>query len=197
MPSSKAPGDSTRGSSRGLRVAGVARTLCARGLSNRGLSNRCLSNRTLVHRLRSDRGSASLEFITAGLILLVPLVYLVLAMSVLQGGALAVEGAARQAARVYVRAPSAAVAAERAQRAVDFALADYGLPGEDAQLTIDCVAAPSGCLTRRAVVTVTVRLRVSLPLVPDVLGLTGTASVPLQSSSTQTVSRFWQAGAAP
>ncbi|TFB90713.1 hypothetical protein E3O44_03780 [Cryobacterium algoricola] len=170
----------------------MARTLCARGLSNR-----CLSNRTLVHRLRSDRGSASLEFITTGLILLVPLVYLVLAMSVLQGGALAVEGAARQAARVYVRAPSAAVAAERAQRAVDFALADYGLPAGDAQVTIDCAAAPSGCLTRRAVVTVTVRLRVSLPLVPDVLGLTGTASVPLQSSSTQTVSRFWQAGAAP
>jgi len=192
VPSSKAPGDSRRGSGRGLRVAGVARTLCARGLSNR-----CLSNRTLVHRLRSDRGSASLEFITAGLILLVPLVYLVLAMSVLQGGALAVEGAARQAARVYVRAPSAAVAAERAQRAVDFALADYGLPAGEAQLTIDCAAARGGCLVRRTAVTVTVRLQVPLPLVPDVLGLTGTASVPLQSSATQTVSRFWQAGAAP
>lgn len=31
-------------------------------------------------------GSASLEFITAGLILLLPLVYLVVAMSALQGG---------------------------------------------------------------------------------------------------------------
>ncbi|RII97030.1 hypothetical protein DZF97_17400, partial [Clavibacter nebraskensis] len=51
-----------------------------------------------------DRGSAVLEFITAGVLLLVPLVYLVLAMSAIQGAALGTEGAARQAARVYVRA---------------------------------------------------------------------------------------------
>ncbi|WBM81407.1 hypothetical protein KIV56_04955 [Cryobacterium breve] len=149
------------------------------------------------HRLRSDNGSASLEFITTGLILLVPLVYLVLAMSALQGGALAVEGAARQAARVYVRAPSEAVGEERAQRAVDVALADYGLASGDAQVTIDCASAVGGCLTRRTAVTVTVRLRVPLPLVPDVLGLAGTASVPLESNATQTVSRFWQAGTGP
>ncbi|WP_327012625.1 hypothetical protein [Cryobacterium sp. GrIS_2_6] len=151
----------------------------------------------ISRRLRSDHGSASLEFITTGMILLVPLVYLVLAMSVLQGGALAVEGAARQAARVYVRAPSEAVAAERAQRAVDFALADYGLPAGDAQVSIDCAAAAGGCLKRRTAVTVTVRLRVPLPLVPDVLGLAGTASVPLESNATQTVSRFWQPGTGP
>ena len=42
-----------------------------------------------------DEGSASLEFITAGMILLLPLVYLVLVMAALQGGSLAVEGAAR------------------------------------------------------------------------------------------------------
>jgi hypothetical protein len=51
---------------------------------------------------RDDTGTASLEFITAGLVLLVPLVYLVLTMSAIQGGALAVEGASRQAARVFV-----------------------------------------------------------------------------------------------
>ena len=52
----------------------------------------------------SEAGSASLEFLTVGVILLVPLVYLVLAMSAIQAGALAVEGAARQAARVAVQA---------------------------------------------------------------------------------------------
>ena len=49
-----------------------------------------------------ERGSASLEFLTVGMILLVPLVYLVLALAAIQGGSLAVEGAARHAARVAV-----------------------------------------------------------------------------------------------
>jgi hypothetical protein len=177
----------------GLGVRGLG----SGGLGSGGLGSGGLSRLKPVHHLRSDTGSASLEFITTGLILLVPLVYLVLAMSALQGGALAVEGAARQAARVYVRAPSETVAAERAQRAVDVALADYGLAAGDAQVTIDCAAGAGGCLTRRAAVTVTVRLRVPLPLVPDVLGLAGTASVPLESNATQTVSRFWPAGTGP
>ena len=53
-----------------------------------------------------DGGSASLEFVTAGMILLLPLVYLVLTMASIQAGALAVEGAARQAVRVFVQAGS-------------------------------------------------------------------------------------------
>ena len=142
----------------------------------------------------SERGSASLEFITAGLILLVPLVYLVLAMSALQGGALAVEGAARQAARVYVQAPDEAEGTARALRAVQFGLADYGIPAEAATVRIDCEPSPSGCLTRQGTVVVTVRIIVPLPLVPDVLSLRNTAVIPLQASATQTVSRFWGAG---
>ena len=142
----------------------------------------------------SERGSASLEFITAGLILLVPLVYLVLAMSALQGGALAVEGAARQAARVYVQAPDEAEGTARARRAVQVGLADYGIPVEAATLRIDCEPSPNGCLTRRGTVVVTVRIIVPLPLVPDVLSLRSAAAVPLQASATQTVSRFWGAG---
>lgn len=142
----------------------------------------------------SERGSASLEFITAGLILLVPLVYLVLAMAVLQGGALAVEGAARQAARVYVQAPDEAEGAARALRAVQFGLADYGIPTEAASVRIDCDPGPTGCLTRQKIVVVTVRIVVPLPLVPDLLALRSAASIPLQASATQTVSRFWGAG---
>lgn len=55
--------------------------------------------------LRSESGSASLEFVTVGVILLVPLVYLVLAVAAIQAGVLATEGAARHAARVYSLAP--------------------------------------------------------------------------------------------
>ena len=141
-----------------------------------------------------EAGSASLEFITAGLILLVPLVYLVLAMAALQGGELAVEGAARQAARVYVQAPDEASARARAGRAVEFGLADYDLPAGAAAVRIDCASGPAHCLTRRGTVTVTVRIRVLLPLVPDLLTLHGAASIPLEATATQTVSRFWRSG---
>jgi Flp pilus assembly protein TadG len=140
-----------------------------------------------------DRGSASLEFLTAGMILLVPLVYLVVALSAVQGGALAVEGAARQAARVYVQAPDASEAAERAERAVEFGLAVHGLDVSDASVQVDCEF-PHSCLTRHGMVTVTVEVRVALPLVPDVLSLRDVASLPLRASASQTVSRFWGAG---
>lgn len=140
-----------------------------------------------------ERGSASLEFITAGLILLVPLVYLVLAMSVLQGGAFAVEGAARQAARVYVQAPSAGDAEARAERAVLVGLADYGIDAADAQVSITC-AGDAVCLSRRSVVTVTVRVVVDLPFVPAVITRSHGGSVPLEAAATQTVSRFWHEG---
>ena len=140
--------------------------------------------------LAGDTGSASLEFFQVGLILLVPLVYLVLAMSVLQGGAFAVEGAARQAARVYVQAPTTAEAEARAERAVLVALADYGIDAAAAEVSIGCPDA-AVCLSRRSVVTVTVRVRVDLPFVPAVLTQSHGGSVPLEASATQTVSRFW------
>jgi hypothetical protein len=139
----------------------------------------------------SDTGSASLEFITAGLILLVPLVYLVLAMAAVQGGAFAVEGAARQAARVYVQSADETEGRLRATRAVEFGLADYGIAAADAQVLITCTGPSNACLSRRATVTVTVRVDVPLPLVPDILALRNAATVPLQASATQTVSRFW------
>jgi Flp pilus assembly protein TadG len=142
--------------------------------------------------LAGEDGSASLEFITAGLILLVPLVYLVLAMSALQGGALAVEGAARQAARVYVQAPTPAEAEARAERAVLVGLTDYGLDTAAAEVSVGCVGG-TVCLSRNSVVTVTVRVQVPLPLVPAVLTRSPGGSVPLEASATQTVSRFWHA----
>ena len=146
--------------------------------------------------LRTDEtGTASLEFITAGLVLLVPLVYLVLTMSALQGAAFAVEGAARQAARVFVESPTDADAQNGARRAVEFALADYGLSLDDVEIDIGCRPDPDACLTRRGFVTVAVTTRVSMPLVPPVLDVDAPLSVPLSSSATQQVSRFW--GAAP
>lgn len=138
-----------------------------------------------------DTGSASLEFITAGLLLLLPMVYLVLTLAALQAGSFAVEGAARQAARVYVQGESPAEADAAAQRAIEFALADYGIDAADVAVAVSCTESP--CLTRRGFVTISVTTSVSLPLVPPVLDLDVPLSIPVTSTATQQVSRFWGA----
>lgn len=135
-----------------------------------------------------DDGSTSLEFITAGLLLLVPLVYLILTLSALQGASFAVEGASRQAARVFVDGASESVARADAAAAVDVALADYGL--DAATVSIRCSPDPDDCLARRALVTVTVSTRVALPLVPTVLEIHVPAAIPVTASATAQVSRF-------
>jgi Flp pilus assembly protein TadG len=141
-----------------------------------------------------DRGSASLEFITVGLVLLVPLVYLVLAMASIQAGALAVEGAARQAARVFVQSEDVGAAQSSAVRAVEFALADHGVDPDSATITVSCTPDPSNCLSRRGFVTVTVAIAALLPLAPPVIMGDFPIAVPLTATSTQQVSRFWSGG---
>jgi Flp pilus assembly protein TadG len=141
-----------------------------------------------------EEGSASLEFITAGLLLLVPVVYLVLVMAAVQGGALATEGAARQAARVFVQAEDDADARSRAQTAVNFGLADFGMKQATTEVKITCRPHPDACLTRRGFVTVTVTTFVPLPLVPSILSFASPLVVPMAATSTEQVSRFWGAG---
>jgi len=141
-----------------------------------------------------EDGSASLEFVTVGMILLIPLVYLVLAMSAIQGGALAAEGAARHAARVFVQSRSVPNAEASAATAIEFALADHGVDPESATVTINCTPVPANCLTRQGFVTVSVALTVPLPLVPPVLSGNFPIAVPLRATATEQVSRFWGAG---
>jgi len=139
-------------------------------------------------RLSSERGSASLEFLTIGMLLLVPLVYLVLAVAAIQAGALGVEGAARQAARIAVTTVGRDATDAAVDRAVRITLADYGIDADAASVTVACDRAE--CSEPGARVRVSVATRVVLPLVPDVLSLTAIGSVPIEASATQTVSRF-------
>lgn len=141
-----------------------------------------------------DTGSASLEFVTAGMILLVPLVYLVLTMSAIQAGAFAAEGGARQAARVFVQSSSLAPAQSGARRAVEFALADYGIDPDTVSIRVDCSPKPQTCLTRQGFVTVSIDLSVPLPLLPPILTGDFPLAVPLHATATQQVSRFWGFG---
>jgi hypothetical protein len=147
----------------------------------------------LVARLADEDGSASLEFITVGLLLLVPIVYLVLALSALESASFGVEGAARQATRVFVQSESEGAAESAARTAIQVTLADYGLDASDSKVAISCRPNPADCLTRRGYVTVTITTTVPLPLMPPVLQLQLPAGIPVQSVATEQVSRFWGA----
>ena len=142
-------------------------------------------------RRSNDSGNASLEFITVGMILLVPIVYLVLTLSAIQAGAFAVEGAARHAARVFVQAETEESAEREARRAIQFALSDYGLDIDEAQIDFRCSPQPENCLRRLASVSVTVGISVPLPLLPRALTLEIPLEVPLSATATQQVSRIW------
>ena len=147
--------------------------------------------RRVTRRVGDDDGSASLEFITVGLLLLVPIVYLVLALSALERASFGVEGAARQATRVFVQSGSESEAEAAARTAIAVTLADYGLDADDAHVQVSCRPNPADCLMRRGFVTVSISTTVPLPLVPPVLTLDLPAGIPVQSVATEQVSRFW------
>ncbi|MFG1921220.1 hypothetical protein [Cryptosporangium sp. NPDC048952] len=76
-----------------------------------------------------DRGAATVEFVFAGVLLLLPLLYLALALSEVQRNAFAVTQAAREAGRAYATADDPATAPARAEYAVRLALDDQNLTG--------------------------------------------------------------------
>ncbi|MDN5853006.1 MAG: hypothetical protein L0K86_09195 [Actinomycetia bacterium] len=119
-----------------------------------------------------DEGTALIEFIWLGLLLLVPLVYIMVAASGVQRAAYGVSTASRAAGRAFVLAPDVVAARERAERAARTALSDQGIAAQTADVDIEC--APS-CLVPGSTVTVVVTVRQELPLAPDVLGGTAPA----------------------
>jgi hypothetical protein len=149
------------------------------------------SSRRSIDGIANETGSASLEFITVGLLLLVPIVYLVLTLSALQCAALALDGAVRQATRVFVQGESIAESRSAASRAIDVTLGDYGVDARSAAVEISCRPHPSACLTRRGFVTITIRVVVPLPLAPSVLHLGLPEGLPVVATATEQVSRFW------
>jgi hypothetical protein len=76
-----------------------------------------------------ETGSASVEFVFVGVLLLVPLLYLVLTLFEVQRNAFAVTEAAREAGRAFATADDEATAPARAVYAVQLALTDQGLTG--------------------------------------------------------------------
>lgn len=140
---------------------------------------------------QGDEGSAALEFILVGLVLLVPLVYLIVALGAIQGQALGVETGARQLARTIAGAPDVGTADARAERVLDAIVDEYGLDPAAVQVAVTCDGAAKDCPDAGATLSVTLTTSVPLPLVPAVLGLDQLARVSVEAASVQKVSRYW------
>ncbi|WP_309082041.1 hypothetical protein [Zhihengliuella sp.] len=110
-----------------------------------------------------EAGSAIVEFTMLGVLLLVPLVYVVLAAGQLQAASYAAVAAADHGAQVFAMAPGESAGAARANDAVQRAVANMDLGTDGAEMTYRC---HDGCMSRDGSVTVTVRVPVPLPLLP-------------------------------
>lgn len=137
-------------------------------------------------RRRDEGGSALVELSWLGILLLVPMLWIVVSVFEVQRGAFAVSGAARAAGRAYALAPDDAVGHARAEAAARQALADQGIDGAPLDVHITCTPYPHDCHRGTSVITVVITSRVDLPLMPDILGggapsfaLDATHSVPI------------------
>lgn len=142
-------------------------------------------------RRRDDRGSALVEVTWLAILLLVPLVYVLLAVFDVQRGAFGVSAASRAAGRAFALAPSDGEGLSRAHAAAAVALGDQGV--DEFDLVVACTPVPTDCLAPGSVVTVTVRSQVDLPLVPAALG-GGAPSVRVQSVHRVPVGRYVEGG---
>lgn len=143
---------------------------------------------------RDEGGSAALEFITVGVILLVPLAYLVLTLGAVQETLLGAEAAARHTARVIGQAENAAQAADRGDAVLASVIDEYGLDAANVDVSVTCSPAGAECPSAGATVIVTVSTHVSLPFVPEIFGLERATRIPLQAAAAQKVSRLWDTG---
>lgn len=139
----------------------------------------------------NDEGSAALEFITVGVILLVPLAYLIITLGTVQQAMLGAEAAARHTARVIGQAENATDAADRGDAVLASVIDEYDLNAADVDVSVTCTPAGAECPRPGATVVVTVSTRVSLPFVPEIFGLDRATQIPLEAAAAQKVSRLW------
>ncbi|MFL6179885.1 MAG: pilus assembly protein [Actinomycetes bacterium] len=137
--------------------------------------------------LAADQGAAMVEFVLLAVTLVVPLVYLLLAVFDVQRVAFGASAATREAARVFVRSPSTAVGEERAHAAAALTMADHGVTLGERDLVISCSATP--CLTPGATVQVSYQTRVTLPWLPAIGGFE-MVSVPVSATHLQVVDEY-------
>lgn len=117
-----------------------------------------------------ESGTALVEVTWLAILLLVPLLYIVLAVFEVQRASFAAVSAAKSAGRAYVLAPDEASAPGRAHAAWRLALEDQGVSTSRTDMVVTCRPDPTNCLAPGSVVDVRVTHPVPLPLLPSALG---------------------------
>jgi Flp pilus assembly protein TadG len=124
----------------------------------------------IFRRRRDERGSAVVEFSWLAILLMVPLVYVMLAVFDVQRASYGATAATRAAGRAFIIVPEGLSEDDARARAFDaarLAMKDQGMELSPDQLRITCDPA---CLEPGSTVTVTLDTEVRLPLIPDALG---------------------------
>lgn len=140
-----------------------------------------------MNRQRSEAGTALVEFVWLAIVLLMPFLYLLIAVFDVQRASFGVSAASQSAAQSFIGAPDVQTAYARAQKTAELALADHELT--EAQVAVRCLPAPEACLQPHSSVRVTITVRQSLPLTPTVLG-DQLAPVTVDSSHTEPYGRY-------
>jgi hypothetical protein len=138
---------------------------------------------------RDERGSALVELSWLGILLVLPMLWIVMSVFEVQRGAFGVSSAARSAARAYALAPDDATGLLRARAAARVALADEGLRDVRPEVAVTCTPYPGDCHQGTSVITVSVHSRVVLPLMPTALG-GNRPSFALDASQTVPIGQF-------
>lgn len=139
-----------------------------------------------------------MEFVFVALVMFVPLIYLLVAVAVVQRTELAVADAAREAGRAYATSDSTSAASVRTATAVRLALAAHGVADEGVTVRFvpsgaACTAAPmEPALTPGAQFTVCVIRHVDVPGVPSLVrgrGITAVGAYTVHVDDFRTVAR--------
>lgn len=172
-------------------AGGPSRGGPSRGGPSRGGPSRGEPSR--VEPANGERGTAVVEFCSIGLLLMLPLIYLVVAMGRIEAASFAADGSAREAARALVTARNEAAGRARAAAAVRLGLLDQGfdVPVDDA-LVISCSKTP--CLSPGGEVITRVAVPVVLPGVPAIVDRVVPVRVTVRSEQVAMVDAFRAVG---
>ena len=137
--------------------------------------------------MRREDGTATIEFVWLSILLLVPFVYILVAVFDTQRASYGVSTASRSAARAFLQAPDPAAGEQRARLAARVALDDQGLSAASVRIT--CLPSPADCLQPGSSVRIVVRTTQALPLTPSALG-SQLGGITVDSTHTQPYGTF-------
>lgn len=132
--------------------------------------------------LGPDSGTAVIEFIFGSIVLLIPVIYLMLAMSQLQAASYATSSAAVSASRITAR--DAEPSEARAREVAMMHFTDFGLAEVPVTISYSCSGA---CGEAGSLVTARVETKVPLPGLPLIFGSSNTPHITVRAAHTDVV----------